>query len=212
MRPNSAHSSGPRRPINGVAQGGEDFRAAADKPIKHRRLVRGADHPAIVSAANGERLKGITGTLVDIGVASRGGSAKAVGTAMWLSQLVWPVRIPNTRSSQEPIPDTQANVLLVGQTVEPAQPLLGCVPTRPSQNSPERVTMWERRRRAVGQRIRALRIERTLTQEALALRSGVTRNVLIDVEHGRRSLLYERLFDLADALGVPVAELLPEDE
>jgi transcriptional regulator with XRE-family HTH domain len=34
--------------------------------------------------------------------------------------------------------------------------------------------------------------------------------VLIDVEHGRRSLLYERVFDLADALGVPVAELLPE--
>jgi maleylpyruvate isomerase len=31
---------------------------------------------------------------------------------------------------------------------------------------------WERRRRAVGQRIRALRIERTLTQEALALQSG----------------------------------------
>jgi transcriptional regulator with XRE-family HTH domain len=39
----------------------------------------------------------------------------------------------------------------------------------------------------------------------------VTRNVLIDVEHGRRSLLYEQLFDLAEALDVP-AELLPEDE
>jgi transcriptional regulator with XRE-family HTH domain len=86
------------------------------------------------------------------------------------------------------------------------------VPTRPSQNSPERVPLWEKRRRAVGQRIRALRIERTLTQEALALQSGVTRNVLIDVELGRRSLLYERLFDLADALGVPVGELLPDDE
>jgi hypothetical protein len=30
-------------------------------------------------------------------------------------------------------------------------------------------------------------------QEQLALRSGVTRNVLIDVEHGRRGLLHERL-------------------
>jgi transcriptional regulator with XRE-family HTH domain len=48
-----------------------------------------------------------------------------------------------------------------------------------------------------------------MTQEALALRSGVTRNVLIDVEHGRRGLLYERLFDIADALDVNVAELLP---
>jgi transcriptional regulator with XRE-family HTH domain len=78
---------------------------------------------------------------------------------------------------------------------------------------PEQVAQWAKRRRAVGQRIRELWSERNLTQEALALESGVTRNVLIDVEHGRRSLLYdERLFDLADALRVPVAELLPEDE
>jgi DNA-binding XRE family transcriptional regulator len=90
--------------------------------------------------------------------------------------------------------------------------LLVCVPTRPSQNSPERVAVWERRRRAVGHRIREIRIERELTQEALALQSGVTRTVLIAVEHGRRSLLFERLFDLADALGVPVAQLLPDDE
>ncbi len=60
----------------------------------------------------------------------------------------------------------------------------------------------------VGGRIRAIRIERGMTQEALALSSGVTRNVLIDVEHGRRGLLYERLFDIADALDVPVGELL----
>ncbi|MBB4853939.1 transcriptional regulator with XRE-family HTH domain [Mycobacteroides chelonae] len=49
-----------------------------------------------------------------------------------------------------------------------------------------------------------------LTQEQLALSSGVTRNVLIDVEHGRRGLLYERLFDIADALGMPVADLVSE--
>jgi DNA-binding XRE family transcriptional regulator len=93
-----------------------------------------------------------------------------------------------------------------------AQSLLGCVPTRPSQNSPERVALWEQRRRAVGRRIRALRLERSMTQEALALLSGVTRNVLIDVEHGRRGLLYERLFDLADALDVSAAELLAADD
>ena len=45
-------------------------------------------------------------------------------------------------------------------------------------------------------------------QEALALESGVTRNVLIQVEHGRRGLLYERLFDIAEVLGVPAAALL----
>jgi transcriptional regulator with XRE-family HTH domain len=47
-----------------------------------------------------------------------------------------------------------------------------------------------------------------MTQEALALESGVTRNVLLDVEHGRRGLLYERLFDIAEALDVDVDELL----
>ncbi|TDZ45954.1 anaerobic benzoate catabolism transcriptional regulator [Mycobacteroides franklinii] len=56
--------------------------------------------------------------------------------------------------------------------------------------------------------MRDLRIERGMTQEQLALASGVTRNILIDVEHGKRGLLYERLFDLADALGVEAAELL----
>ena len=84
------------------------------------------------------------------------------------------------------------------------------VPTRPSQTDPKRARMWERRRHAVGVRIRTVRHDRDMTQEALALASGVTRNVLIDVEHGRRGLLFERLFDIADALGVPVAELLRE--
>ncbi len=86
------------------------------------------------------------------------------------------------------------------------------MPTRPSQNDPDRVATWEEHRRQVGERIRTLRTERGLTQEALALRSGVTRNVLIDVEHGRRGLLYERLFDLAEALDVPVERLLEESD
>ena len=37
---------------------------------------------------------------------------------------------------------------------------------------------------------------------------GVTRNVLIDVEQGKRGLLYERLFDIAEALQVSVGALL----
>jgi transcriptional regulator with XRE-family HTH domain len=63
----------------------------------------------------------------------------------------------------------------------------------------------------VGRRIRTLRVDRGLTQEALALQSGVTRNVLIDVESGKRGLLYERLFDLAEVLGVPASDLMAED-
>lgn len=106
----------------------------------------------------------------------------------------------------------QSNVLLVGQTDSCSDWLLESVPTRPSQNNPQRVAQWERWRQRVGGNIRGLRTARGMTQEALALESGVTRNVLIDVERGRRGLLYERLFDIAEALEVPVAELLlPED-
>lgn len=86
------------------------------------------------------------------------------------------------------------------------------VPTRPSQNDPERVAKWMRCRELVGRNVRELRRERGLTQEALALRSGVTRNILVDVEAGRRGLLYERVFDLAEALDVPVADLLVEQK
>jgi DNA-binding XRE family transcriptional regulator len=100
------------------------------------------------------------------------------------------------------------NVLLVGQTFGGARRLLDCVPTRPSQNSPERVAQWMRHREMVGHNVRELRLQRGMTQEDLALRSGVTRNVLISVEFGRRGLLYERLFDLAEALDVPVEKLL----
>ena len=85
------------------------------------------------------------------------------------------------------------------------------VPTRPSQNDPERVAAWVRYRSAVGGKIRSLRVERGLTQEALALRSGVTRNVLINVELGHRGLLFERLFDIAAALDVHPSELLRAD-
>ncbi|KUH68076.1 XRE family transcriptional regulator [Mycolicibacterium novocastrense] len=83
------------------------------------------------------------------------------------------------------------------------------MPTRPSQNNPERVAKWEAWRLEVGTRIRDVRLSREMTQESLALRSGVTRNVLIDVEHGRRGLLFERLLDIAEALEVAPAELLP---
>ncbi len=45
-------------------------------------------------------------------------------------------------------------------------------------------------------------MEKGLTQEALALEAGFSRNLLIEVEHGRTGLLYERLVDLASVLDV----------
>ena len=84
------------------------------------------------------------------------------------------------------------------------------MPTRPSQNDPQRVVEWERLRQMVGQNIRDARTEQGMSQETLSLLSGVTWNVLIDVEHGRRGLLYERIYDLAKALQVPIDRLLGE--
>jgi transcriptional regulator with XRE-family HTH domain len=57
-----------------------------------------------------------------------------------------------------------------------------------------------------------LRIERGITQEELALSADIDRSLLIDVEKGRRGLLFERLYDLAQALGVPITEILRGNE
>jgi len=86
------------------------------------------------------------------------------------------------------------------------------VPRARDQSDPQRVQDWERSRRLVGQRIRELRIAGHMTQEALALKSGLSRNLLVDVELGKSGLLFERLFDLAAALDVPPSEFLVFDD
>ena len=57
--------------------------------------------------------------------------------------------------------------------------------------------------------IRRLRKQAGLTQEQLALRAGLDRPFLVQVEGGKRSMLVERLPDLAWALGVEVSDLFP---
>lgn len=47
-----------------------------------------------------------------------------------------------------------------------------------------------------------------MTQEQLAIASAMDRSVLIGVELGHRSTVFERLFDIADGLNVSVVELL----
>ena len=84
------------------------------------------------------------------------------------------------------------------------------MPTRPSQNDPERAQAWAAARERVGRRIRDLRLERGLTQEALALAADIDRALLVGVEKGRRSLLFERLYDLAEALDVPIGEIVQD--
>lgn len=84
------------------------------------------------------------------------------------------------------------------------------MPARPGDHDDETIARWHLRRRLLGARIRELRLEKSLTQEALSLESGMSRNQLISVEWGQSSMAIERLFDLADAIGVEVHELLSE--
>lgn len=64
------------------------------------------------------------------------------------------------------------------------------------------------RRRAIGARIRAARIHANLTQEALALRIGIDRPSIVEIEQGQRNATIDTLIRIADAIGVPLADLV----
>jgi len=81
------------------------------------------------------------------------------------------------------------------------------VPVRQSQTTDVQLQRWRDRRKQVGSRIRELRISQELSQEALGLEAGMSRNMIIGIEWGRRSVAYERLWDIADVLGVDMSEL-----
>jgi transcriptional regulator with XRE-family HTH domain len=58
----------------------------------------------------------------------------------------------------------------------------------------------------VGLRIRQLRKEQELSQEALGYKAEVDRTYVTDVENGRRNVSVEILERLIKALGVSIAE------
>jgi transcriptional regulator with XRE-family HTH domain len=65
----------------------------------------------------------------------------------------------------------------------------------------------------IGKRIRDLREERRLTQRELARRAGLTPSGVGFIEHGQtRNPSAETVVTIARALGVPVEELLVEEE
>ena len=68
--------------------------------------------------------------------------------------------------------------------------------------------MWAQRRVDLGQRVRTLRKQRGLSQEALALECGISRNMIIHIESGQRGILAERLGDIAEALGITTGDLV----
>jgi transcriptional regulator with XRE-family HTH domain len=62
----------------------------------------------------------------------------------------------------------------------------------------------------VGQRIRAAREKRGLSQEKLAERVDLTRTSITNIEKGRQKLLVHTLVLISDALAVPVVDLISD--
>lgn len=75
----------------------------------------------------------------------------------------------------------------------------------PSQSSAER-------KRALGRRVRELREACGYTQEELAEAAQMHRTYVGSVERGERNVSLLNLHALADALGVPVSELVSDPE
>lgn len=75
----------------------------------------------------------------------------------------------------------------------------------PSAPPPDRVL---ERRRAIGDHIRAARLESSLTQEKLAELAGMDRQSINRIEQGHQAAIIDNLIRIADALKVPLADLV----
>ena len=64
------------------------------------------------------------------------------------------------------------------------------------------------RRREIGDRIRVARLDAKLTQEGVALRAGIERHNLNRIEQGHAAARLDTLLRIADAIGVPLTELV----
>ncbi|HUE86441.1 MAG TPA: helix-turn-helix transcriptional regulator [Vicinamibacterales bacterium] len=63
----------------------------------------------------------------------------------------------------------------------------------------------------MGDRIRRIREERGVSQEALAGRAGLDRSYMSGIERGVRNVTLLKLFAVARALKVSARELLPDE-
>lgn len=64
------------------------------------------------------------------------------------------------------------------------------------------------RRREIGDHIRTARLDAKLTQEGVALRAGIERHNLNRIEQGHAAARLDTLLRIADAIGVPLTDLV----
>jgi transcriptional regulator with XRE-family HTH domain len=67
-----------------------------------------------------------------------------------------------------------------------------------------------RRRVKFGQVLRAARTAKGMTQEAVAEAAGLDRSFYVEVETAVHGITLDRAMAVADALGLPLAELLQD--
>jgi transcriptional regulator with XRE-family HTH domain len=65
---------------------------------------------------------------------------------------------------------------------------------------------------AFGRWVRLLRVSQDLSQEQLGERAGIERAVISRIEQGKVNTGIATLWQLADALGVQVRDLFPDDD
>lgn len=63
-------------------------------------------------------------------------------------------------------------------------------------------------RRAIGDHIRAERLHQNLTQEKLAELAGLDRQAINRIEQGHQAAIFDNLIRIADALKVPLRDLV----
>ena len=60
----------------------------------------------------------------------------------------------------------------------------------------------------LGQKIRYERLKRGLSQDDLEEKSGVSRRTISEIERGNADIRYTNLYQIAEAFGVPISDLL----
>lgn len=66
-------------------------------------------------------------------------------------------------------------------------------------------------RKSFGKVVKEARLARFWSQDLLATRSRLHRTYITDIERGMRNLTFENIAKLAEGLGIPIAELFPDE-